>query len=486
MRIEEFLDRHGLEKDPFANAEEAQGDDVLLRLYQNKTFQYGHPEWPKFCGHPPGNQSSIVFGLKGSGKTAMRLALQEAIERHNQANPNDRTLLVPYDDFNAFLSNWQAQVLRESGKTAPRNERSWSSNDGISFRDHWTLAHHLDAIMAQITSALMESTRQASDPAAWEEHVRYDLLFLAAIYLTERTLDYRRAIRSLYSHLFTRGRRRRNAMRRMTGNVASLGVYPLYRRFHSSAVSRRVRRLIQVVEHDPSLLRWALNHIPPRYLDAQPLLGEQVSPLNESARFETLEKLLRVARAAGFARVAVVIDKVDEPTMVSGDYERMADFVLPLWNNKVLQTSGIHLKMLLPAQLYDRVRKGDSRLLNMARLDKANIIYPLTWSGEHLYEMLSERAAVCLKPGAGDTFDLQQLFDAGVTRDSLIQELAKMKLPRHAAKFLHRCLCEAATSILPGDIENGELPTVPSRVFYRLSERFEAEMDQYARDMQEF
>ena len=485
MRIEEFLARHGLELDPFANAEEAQGDDVLVRLYKNKTFQFGHPEWPKFCGHPPGNQSSIVFGFKGSGKTAMRLALQEAIDRHNQTAPADRTLLVPYDDFNAVLSNWRSRAQRSVSKRRHDDGDGWDSG-GVSFRDHWTLAHHLDAMMAQITRALTDGARQTPDPAAWDEHIRYDLLFLASIYLTERTLDYRRAIRSLHSHLFTPWWRRRAKMRRTTANVASLGAYPLYRSLHSGAMARRIRRLVHVVEHDTSLLRWALNHIPPRYLDAQPLLGDGVDPVNESARFETLEKLLRIARAAGFARVAVVIDKVDEPTMVSGDYERMADFVLPLWNNKVLQTSGIHLKMLLPAQLYERIRKGDTRLLNTARLDKANIIYPLTWSGEHLYEMLSERAAACLKTSAGATFELHQLFDSGVTRDLLIQELAKMKLPRHASKFIHRCLCEAASSILPGDVGEDELPTVPSRVFYRISERFEAEMEQYTRDMQEF
>ena len=76
MRIEDFLTRHGLTIHPFANAEEAQGDRVLLDLLQSRQFHYGHPQWPKFLGDPPGNQTSVVFGFKGSGKTAMRLALR--------------------------------------------------------------------------------------------------------------------------------------------------------------------------------------------------------------------------------------------------------------------------------------------------------------------------------------------------------------------------------------------------------------------------
>ncbi|MFP4191514.1 MAG: hypothetical protein ACLFU6_05510 [Candidatus Hydrogenedentota bacterium] len=482
MRLEEFLNRHGLQSDPFATAEEAQGDEVLLRLCKHSPSPYGHPEWSKFCGSPPGNQSSIVFGFKGSGKTAMRLALAEAIARHNETNPDDRTLLVPYEEFNAYLENWRLAMER----IPPRRRGGLSPDSGGAYRQYWGLAHHLDAIVAQAVRELVEEVCNGGELINWPEYVRYDLLFLAAVFLTEHTLDYRRTITELYTRLWGGWGRRSEKMRNGALAVGTLGLRPAMRSVQARAIARGLGKTVQVIDHDRANLVWALKRIPARYLATQPLVLRSVDPSSENARFETLDKVLRIARTMNYARVAVVIDKVDEPTLINGDYTRMGDFIVPLWNNKVLQTSGINLKMLLPAQLYDRVRKADAQLLNTARLDKANIIYPLTWSGEHLYEMLAERASACRVENPGEPFDLQQLFAPEVSRETVVNELAKLKLPRHAGKFMHRCLCEGCTSIMPGSVGPQELPVIPEHVFHKISERFEAELQNYTRDLQEY
>ncbi len=483
MRLEDFLNRHGLQTDPFASAEEAQGDEVLVRLYQHSPSPYGHPEWSKFCGSPPGNQSSIVFGFKGSGKTAMRLALAEAIARHNEANPGDRTLLVPYEDFNAYIENWRL-AMEQSNRRKRRGGVSLDS--GGAYRQYWTLAHHLDAIVAQAVAELVAEVCDGRQLIKWPEHVRYDLLFLAAVFLTEHTLDYRRTITELYTRLWGGWGRRSEKMRNGALAIGTLGLRPAMRSAKVRAIARRLGKTVQVIDHDRANLAWALKRIPAGYLATQPLVLRSVRSTSENARFETLEKVLRIARVMDYARVAVVIDKVDEPTLINGDYNRMGDFIVPLWNNKVLQTSGINLKMLLPAQIYDRVRKADAQLLNTARLDKANIIHPLTWSGEHLHEMLAERASACRLDNPGEPFDLQQLFAPEVSREMVVNELAKLRLPRHAGKFMHRCLCEGCTSIMPGSLDPNELPVIPEHVFHKVSERFETELENYTRDLQEY
>jgi hypothetical protein len=162
----------------------------------------------------------------------------------------------------------------------------------------------------------------------------------------------------------------------------------------------------------------------------------------------------------------------------------MSDFIRPLWNNKLLQTSGIQFKMLLPAQLYKTIRKGDSNLLNAARLDKANLIHPLTWSGEQLYEILSERAAVCRQGRDGLDFNLKSLFDADISRDEIVAALAKTRIPRYGAKFMNRAIAEACQTILAQDLGD-KTPVIPRGVFYKVAAEIETEIRNDAQDLLE-
>ena len=45
------------------------------------------PTWDKVYGDPSEPATSIIFGEKGSGKTAMRLQLARHLEQHNERHP---------------------------------------------------------------------------------------------------------------------------------------------------------------------------------------------------------------------------------------------------------------------------------------------------------------------------------------------------------------------------------------------------------------
>lgn len=487
MRIEDFLARHGLRLNPFSNAEEALGDGVLERLLEEKSFHYGHPQWPKFCGDPPGNQTSIVFGLKGSGKTAMHLALTRAIHEHNAKHADNRTLLVDYEEFNPYLDSWKAHVQRDIDARRTFWDRMLEKpKEQPSQGKHWKLAHHVDALLAETTRLFQRVLSEAGKVRRWDPHTKYDALFLAVAYLPERANDYTKAIQTLHHLMFSQAERVVANVGYLLASVLTLGGYPIYRWWHARNLARHIMRTVQVLERNAGDLGWALRRIPTRYLNVQALADKSVESHSDLPRYDALEKMLRIVQKAGYARVAVIIDKVDEPTMISGDFGKMADFIIPLWNNKILQMAGLNFKMLLPAQLHDRIRKADSELMNVARLDKANVIHPFTWSGEHLYEILTERAVVCLEGSHAAGFDLQRLFDPEINRDVLIAQLAKFGLPRHAGKFMHRCLTEACTHVLAQDLAEGATPVVPSRVFYKVASDFESELRNYSHDLQEY
>ena len=86
MNIQQFLAHHSLTANPFVE-EDAQTDRVFKEHCLRDTF---HPAWEKIYGNPADPSTSIVFGEKGSGKTAIRLQMFEHLLLHNGQHPAER------------------------------------------------------------------------------------------------------------------------------------------------------------------------------------------------------------------------------------------------------------------------------------------------------------------------------------------------------------------------------------------------------------
>src|SRR5690606_17923514 len=100
MNVGQFLEHWGIRENPF-RAEEARRDEVFARLPPGAVAE--HSDFEKVLGDLARPATSIVFGEKGSGKTAMRLQITRRIGDFNEANPQAKVLLVAYDDLNVFL-----------------------------------------------------------------------------------------------------------------------------------------------------------------------------------------------------------------------------------------------------------------------------------------------------------------------------------------------------------------------------------------------
>ena len=97
MKIDQFLKHHGIAGNPFSE-EDAQTDTVFKRGCLGTIH---HPAWDKFFGSPADPSTALVFGEKGSGKTALRLQATAELEAYNDAAPRrERVFVISYDDFN--------------------------------------------------------------------------------------------------------------------------------------------------------------------------------------------------------------------------------------------------------------------------------------------------------------------------------------------------------------------------------------------------
>ena len=156
MKLEQFLRHHGITGNPFSE-EDAQTDTVFKRLCLATIH---HPAWNKFFGSPADPSTALVFGEKGSGKTALRLQAAAELEAYNQANPHERVLAISYDDFNPYL---------DSCRAAMRARQTWTR-----YWQSWKLQDHMDAILSLGVTKLV------------------DLLTAEKAALTVLTLDQRR------------------------------------------------------------------------------------------------------------------------------------------------------------------------------------------------------------------------------------------------------------------------------------------------------
>ncbi len=106
MKIQQFLEHHGIGANPFAE-EDAQTDPVFKEHCIASTY---HPTWDKIYGDPAEPATSIVFGEKGSGKTAMRLQIVRHLAQYNEKHPDQRVFVIEYDDFNPFLDRFRDRL----------------------------------------------------------------------------------------------------------------------------------------------------------------------------------------------------------------------------------------------------------------------------------------------------------------------------------------------------------------------------------------
>jgi len=480
MKVQAFLEHHGIAGNPFAE-EDAQNDTVFKRTCLETTF---HPSWDKIYGDPADPSTSIVFGEKGSGKTALKLQMVRQFERHNAAHPESAVFVVLYDDFNPFLDRFVSRV--GPGRPVDR------------VLSQWKLWDHMDAILAlgvtQLVSQLIEPAGKAvkfSRPQA------RDLALLAACYDQSTAESFPTRWRRLRSRTGYR-----NWLALWPQALAGVGTAALLaavvygivrgelgwtrqwwpwllaagtwipavlRRARTTWLAWRIVRSMRTGNRTVSQLARALARFPEVDLAGQPLPAHARS----DDRYEMLAKFQGILAAAGYTGLVVIVDRLDEPHLINGSADRMRQVIWPMLDNKFLKSTAMGFKLLLPVELYRFIEREDEQFNQRARLDKQNLVPSLEWSGETLYDIASTRvkaASVGTPPAT-----LAQLFDESIDQRRLIDGLRSLRVPRQLFKFLYRLLvahCHSHTDEQP---------------VYRIPlERFERELALFRRDQDAF
>ncbi|GIW74561.1 MAG: hypothetical protein KatS3mg103_1083 [Phycisphaerales bacterium] len=489
MNLGQFFDHWNIAENPF-RGEEARHDSVFARLSSASEAAEGEPsrdgggpaidarhsDFEKIVGDLSRPSTSIVFGEKGSGKTALRLQIEARVRRHNARHPREKVLLIAHDDLNAVLDRF--------------HERSGQSS-AIESLGHFRLVDHIDAMLLWVVPRLVDALLETPTPGGAVEldepgrkalrrldgAARRDLLLLQAIYdrpdmADQRTARLRRALRlgrgggrlAWDAWLFAGwilpvaalvGWWRLGGLPDvlwwvLTAAGALLWAAAGFKRLVLDRLAmrrwgRRVRRQVRVSARSEESYARSLAQLEPVLVSATTLPTSDA----DDTRYAMLERLRRVLAPLGYKGLLIVIDRVDEPTLISGNPEAMRALVWPLLSNKFLQMDQVGVKMLLPIELRHALYRESSAFFQEARLDKQNLVDRLSWTGAMLYDLCDARLKACLKPGA-TPISLVDLFAEDVTERDLVDALDQMHQPRDAFKFLYQCLSEHCSNVTAG------------------------------------
>jgi len=492
MTLSDFLNHWSITENPF-RGEEARDDSVFARmsagprLNGTKAAASGHSlsafhsDFEKILGDLARPSTSIVFGEKGSGKTAIRLQINARVNTFNMDHPTTKVLLVAYDDLNASLGRVHE---RAGGKTPLESFQSLR------------LVDHIDALLCMIVPRLVDAllgAGTASGPGSGGEEplelgsdakkacrrldagLKRDVRVLQAVYdragdAESRAISLRRrlgvwpsldtalsdaalvlgpiAIIAFFVWGWFFGPQ---SVRDGWLTPASLGLTAIYLAFAAKHAgwdrmklqrdAKRVRKQLRVSGRSQSSYAFCLRR-------AAGVIADGALPMTDSdePRYAMLARLRRVVSCYGYTGMLIVVDRVDEPTLVSGDPDRMRAIVWPMLNNKFLQQDGVGVKLLLPVELRHALFKESSAFFQDARLDKQNFVDRLSWTGPMLYDLCDARLQACRLESAAP-MSLLDLFAEDVTRQDVVDALDQMHQPRDAFKFLYRCLSEHTSGV---------------------------------------
>lgn len=464
MKVSSFFKHWSIRENPFI-AEEARQDEIFIRLHDSSV----HPDFDKILGDPSRPASAVVFGEKGSGKTALRMQLEQAIKEHNRKHPDSRSLIIAYDELNPVLDRFSRRIKAKNPLDCLQQFKLMDHIDGLL---SIAVPDLVDSALAKTSEGHVELGEDASSIIRKMDYsTRNDWRILQALYdrpdqvherdnLLKKALRYRRI-----SWV--------NPLRKLTlllwlivaaGAAAYAIIFkdqiePLWMslllgcliitllaswktltdNLHLTRLSRKLSTQLRVLDRKSESFRLSLRRLPPRVLLSATLPVDDL----DDPRYAMLERLCRAVKPFGFTNIVVLVDRIDEPTLVNGDTERMKAVVWPLFNNKFLQQTRIAFKMMLPLELRHELFRQNSDFYQEARLDKQNMIDRLVWPGTMLYDLCNSRINACLEEGLEDKpISLTQLFDDTVTRQDIVDALDQMRQPRDAFKLIYQVIQE--------------------------------------------
>ncbi|CAL1241167.1 hypothetical protein [Candidatus Methylocalor cossyra] len=410
MEIQEWLQVWQFEHNPFVIFDADRDPYLQAAMVENTSLRSVllHLEKPS---------PYVIFAIRGAGKSSMRIDTERYLRQYR-----DKVLVLEYVEFNELLS--ETYKIRR----LPLEYAADRSILGRLFRrkkeetlvreSKITLDDHIDYILKLGIEELYGYIREANKEEMLRDNreIAEKFILLTALYYSPNDLSSK--VTTLRRLMEFAGYKRRSSF--FSKKQAKILAGEMYRYIRGVPVSLEgTFKIIQ--EIGPGLFEF---HGIPRTTEN---------------RFTLLKNFMELVRYFGLSGVYLLVDRVDEPTSIKGDPEKMRELVTPILDDQLFQIDHLGIILFLPYELHD--------LKKYYRSDRIKTISSISWSPDNMIRLIEKRMNVARKPGS-PPLQLAELFEED--GESKAQFIVRQLTPRNAFRLLSIIIEEHCQTVIYG------------------------------------
>ena len=381
----------------------------------------------------------VIFAIRGAGKSSMRIDT----ERH-LSQSRDKVLVLRYVEFNELLA--EVSRVRRLPMEYASNKSGLTrlfrrKKEELLTRDaRMTLDDHLDYILKlgieELYGYITET--QKEEMLKDNREVAEKFILLTALYLTPNDLSNKVAV--LRRIIEICGYKKRSSF--FSKKQSKFLAGEVYRHIKGVPVSvEGMAKIIQEIGHG--------------------LFEFHGVPRTTENRFTLLKGYMDLVRYFGLSGVYLLVDRVDEPTSIKGDPEKMRELVTPILDDQLFQIDHLGIILFLPYELHD--------LKKYYRSDRIKTISSISWSADNMIRLIEKRMNVSRKPGS-PPIRLADIFEED--GESKAQFIVRQLTPRNAFRLLSIIVEEHCQLVVYG-------PKISTEVYEAAVQRYLIEKEGY-------
>ena len=410
MEIKEWLQVWQFEHNPFVIFDADRDPYLQTSMVENTSLR-------SVLVHIENPTPYVIFAIRGAGKSSMRIDTERYLNDYR-----DQVLVISYVEFNELL----AEVARtrnlplEYAFDRSAITRLFKGKKEIPLtRDaKITLDDHLDMILKlgveELFKTIVDTPRE--DLLKNNREIAEKFILLAALYYSPNDLSSKIA-----------------ALRRLIQSSGYERKVPFFITKQAKRIASEIFRNIRGV---PVSLEGMVKTIKEIGVGLFEFHG---IPRNTENRFTLLKGFMELVRYFGLSGVYLLVDRVDEPTSIKGDPEKMRELVTPILDDQLFQIDHLGIILFLPYELHD--------LKKYYRSDRIKTISSINWSPDNMIRLIEKRMNVGRKPGS-PPLHLSDIFeDEGESKANFI---VRQLTPRNAFRLLSIILEEHCQTVIYG------------------------------------
>ncbi len=410
MEIKEWLQVWQFEHNPFVIFDADRDPYLQTSMVENTSLR-------SVLVHIENPTPYVIFAIRGAGKSSMRIDTERYLNDYR-----DQVLVISYVEFNELL----AEVARTRNlpleyafeRSAVTRLLKGKKEIPLTRDTKTTLDDHLDMILKlgveELYKTIIDTPRE--DLLKNNREIAEKFILLTALYSSPNDLSSKIA-----------------TLRRLIQSSGYERKVPFFITKQAKRIASEIYRNIRGV---PVSLEGMVKTIKEIGVGLFEFHG---IPRNTENRFTLLKGFMELVRYFGLSGVYLLVDRVDEPTSIKGDPEKMRELVTPILDDQLFQIDHLGIILFLPYELHD--------LKKYYRSDRIKTISSINWSPDNMIRLIEKRMNVGRKPGS-PPLHLSDIFeDEGESKANFI---VRQLTPRNAFRLLSIILEEHCQTVIYG------------------------------------